>query len=875
MAFTAKRRLDYRPCNFTASTIDLTFELDGDNTVVTALTHFKRTFGDKKDPLVLTGDNLKLNEVLLNGLSCRYSIDDEQNLCIENVPDEFDLSIKTSIAPAKNTALMGLYKFDGIYCTQCEPDGFRRITYALDRPDVQSVYTVKIVADAYGTPILLSNGNLIKEGTQNGRHYCLWHDPFPKPSYLFALVAGNFDVIEGKYVTKSGRKVNLGVYVRCGACERGVYAMQCIKDSMAWDEKRFNLEYDLDNFKLVATDFFNQGAMENKSLNIFNSLYVLVDKRTATDLNYYNVQSVIGHEYFHNWTGDRVTLRDWFQLSLKESLTVFRDQEFSSDVFNRPLTRLNAINVIRSAQFAEDAGPMAHSVRPDEVMQMNNFYTVTIYDKGAEVIRMIHTLLGEEKFQKGLALYIRRHDGHSATIEDFVMAMEEASMVDLAQFRRWYSQAGTPKVYASYSYDEAGQTLTLNLSQQTSPTLKQKVKEPFVIPIRTSFLDEQGNKVVPEGMNQDGILVLKEASQSFVFKKVNRPLLPVLLEDFSAPVRLAAPYSKDDYQRMLKYSDDAFIKQNAAVSLIEMYLKAHIDKASSGGELPEPASLIEAFSYLLQNPREDKILISKTALIPDLNTLMQQFNKIDLDALDKCRQFLEKRCAMALHKIWEQVYAQNKVQGPYVFNVEGFACRAMRNLALKMLALSFKEQGEHERASSLVREHYFGAGNMTDKLAAMTVAVHLTLACSDEILAAFEEEFGSDPLTFDNYFRVQATAPFPDTVFKVRKLMNHKSFEISNPNRVRALIGAMALSNPVVLHRSDGAGYELLLEVVDKLNKLNPIVAARILTPLISFKRFDDKRQGLIKEGLLKLKAKDNLCSDVYEKIEAALSAED
>ena len=474
--FKAKKRLDYKKPDFTATDIELNFVLGNDYTVVRSTAHYVRLTADSKAPLRLDGEELELKDVLLNGQPCKYTVS-ENELIVHDVQDDFELTTECVINPAANTSLMGLYKSAGCFCTQCEPEGFRRITYFLDRPDVLAKYRVRIVAPEYGCGVLLSNGNLVDVGVEDGRNFAVWEDPFPKPSYLFAMVAGTFDIIEDKFVTKSGREVQLGLYVDRGAYSRGKWAMECIKQSMAWDEQRFGLEYDLDVFNVVAVDFFNFGAMENKGLNIFNSSCVLVDRETATDTNFYTVQGVIGHEYFHNWTGDRVTLRDWFQLSLKESLTVFRDQEFSSDVNSRVLTRLDAVNLIRSRQFAEDAGPMAHPVRPEQVMEMNNFYTVTIYDKGAEIIRMIHTILGEASFQRGVAEYIKHHDGSAATIEDFILSMETASLRDLSQFRRWYSQAGTPELFAKWSYANVDGVTSENIDSEPHATDSNKASD--------------------------------------------------------------------------------------------------------------------------------------------------------------------------------------------------------------------------------------------------------------------------------------------------------------------------------------------------------------------------------------------------------------
>lgn len=869
--YKPKRRLDYKAPDFTALSVDLTFELAEEATVVHSNVRYQRLTDDKRKSLVLDGEDLDLISVTVDGSPCKYRRE-KDSLIISNVPDEFEVQIKNVIDPAANSELMGLYKSNGTYCTQCEPQGFRRITYFLDRPDVLARYRVTIIAPEYGCGVLLSNGNLVDSGERDGRAYAVWEDPFPKPSYLFALVAGTFDIIKDEFKTKSGRNVKLELYVDRGAYERGLWAMESIKTSMKWDESRFNLEYDLDNFKVVAVDFFNQGAMENKGLNIFNSIYVMVDPETATDTAFYNVESVIGHEYFHNYTGDRVTLRDWFELSLKESLTVFRDQEFSSDVASRTLTRLHAVNVIRGPQFAEDASPMAHAVRPDEVMEMNNFYTVTIYDKGAEVIRMIHTLIGELKFRQGLKEYLTKFDGQAVTIEDFLQCMEKVSGENLEQFRLWYTQAGTPTVKASWIYDEEAGQLKLTLEQTTAPTRGQSEKLPFYMPIRGSFLNAQGQNVHPAELNQNGLIILKEAKQEYAFT-LDKDTIPVLLRDFSAPVRLEAPYTAANYAHMLEYCDDAFIKVDSSISLQNRYIHENITKVARELAPSDPTDLIAVIKHLLQS-RDDKTdlhLLNEAIKIQPLVNMMETFESIDIDALNTTRKLLETAVALECYEEFASVYAKVRASSPK-YSVANMGMRALNNTALHMLTVALLAQDKAADASELVKKHYQNARNMTDGLAALTEAVHQKLNCAQELLADFEAKFADDPLVFDNYFRTQATAPDAETVFIVRKLLRHERYDATNPNRIRALPGAMALANPVALHRADGSGYVLLCEVVTALNEQNPHVAARILTPLLSYKRFDDKRQKLIVENLRKLQQLPNISRSIFEKVNAALN---
>lgn len=883
-SFQVKRRLDYKKPDFTAVDINLTFTLSDEATVVRNSAHYQRLTADSHAPLRLDGEDLVLNELLLNGQPCRYQ-EVDGGLVVYDVPNEFELTTEVVINPMANTSLMGLYKSCGCFCTQCEPEGFRRITFFLDRPDVLAKYRVTVIGPEYGCGVLLSNGNLVDSGTKNGRNYTVWEDPFPKPSYLFALVAGTFDIIEDKFVTKSGREVDLALYVDRGAYKRGLFAMQAIKDSMAWDEKRFNLEYDLDNFKVVAVDFFNFGAMENKSLNIFNSSCVLVDEETATDTNYYRVQGVIGHEYFHNYTGDRVTLRDWFQLSLKESLTVFRDQEFSSDVNSRVLTRLDAINLIRSKQFAEDAGPMAHPVRPEQVMEMNNFYTVTIYDKGAEVIRMIHTILGEEKFQKGVAQYLERYDGSAATIEDFILTMENASMQDLTQFRRWYSQAGTPEVYAKWNFvpseaDAATGTLTLTLTQSTPATPGQKTKEPFLIPVRTSFLTAAGIKVEPAELPESGVLLFKDKEQSFVFTNVPAGTIPVVFRDFSAPVKLSSIYTNQDYLNLLEHCDDPFIRVDAQHSLVASYIHQNIDKVDLG-ELPEPTAIINATRYVLNDSELDLQLKALLIKLPSFESMIETFKKVNLDSLMAIYRKLQRILAVTLQQEYQALEHATLSSGKYHYDAKSAARRAAHGAALYMVALGYVAQAEDGalvdamiKADDLISRAYYDANNMTDRFAAINTAVSLDLPCKSALLASFEESYGKDPLTFDKYFAMQAAVAKEDTVKVVRKLLTHPRFDLTNPNRVRALVGTLGYNNPYALNRRDGSGYLLIYDVVKQLNSINPSMAARILDGMMGYRRFDAARQANAEEYLNKIRNIDGLNRAVYEKVNAALSQE-
>lgn len=872
--FKVQKRSDYKAPDFTALDIELTFDLADDYTVVRSVAHYKRLTSDRRAPLRLDGEELELREVQLNGMACQSSIDQGQ-LVIENVPDEFELTVENVISPARNSLLMGLYKNGSAYCTQCEPEGFRRITYFLDRPDVLARYKVTIIAPDYGCSVLLSNGNLIAEGERGGRRYCTWEDPFPKPSYLFALVAGTFDIIRDTFRTKSGRSVSLELYVDPGCHDRGLWAMRSIKQAMAWDEARFGLEYDLDNFKVVAVDFFNQGAMENKSLNIFNSIYVLTDKDTGTDRDFYNVQSVIGHEYFHNWTGDRVTLRDWFQLSLKESLTTFRDQEFSSDVASRAVTRLQAIHVIRTAQFAEDASPMSHPVRPEQVMEMNNFYSVTIYDKGAEVIRMIHSLIGEECFRCGLTLYLTRYDGKAATIDDFVSCMAEVSGRSFEQFMRWYTQDGTPQVEASWTYLPELKVLRLKLKQQTAPTVHQKNKLPLYIPLRTSFMHVSGRTVTPPELPADGIVILDKAEQSYDFSVEDNSVIPVLLRDFSAPVRLNAPYTDADLQHLAAFCDDPFIKMDSTSNLIKRWCNQNAAAARAGEPVAAPKAVCSALGLVLADSGVDPNLTAMMVDVPAVTDMMEYADKIDLDALQVLQRELKVQVASSLYDQFADIYKRKRSRGAYRYSMQEAGRRALVNLALKMLTTADVAAGQLEKADERVQAHYQEANNLTDRLSALRTAVHSDLPCAGVLCEEFQHRYDHDTLVYDYFFRVQATAENDGVVYKVRKLMQEDPhFSLLNPNRVRALLGTLVQLNPCAFHRTDGTGYVLLTDVVRSLNGSNAMVAAKLLGPILSFRRFDPVRQQLMRECLLNIRSIPALSRSILEKVDAALQAE-
>ncbi|EPB0478564.1 aminopeptidase N [Providencia stuartii] len=866
----AKYRQDYQAPDYTISEIDLDFILDPAKTVVTAISQVKR-LNPASSTLELHGEDLKLVSIEVDGQPWTDYKEQDGKLILASLPEAFTLRIVNEISPEKNTALEGLYVSGDALCTQCEAEGFRHITYYQDRPDVLARYTTTITADKQRYPYLLSNGNRIAEGTlDDGRHWVKWQDPFPKPSYLFALVAGDFDVLRDTFVTRTGREVALELFVDKGNLDRAPWAMQSLKNAMKWDEDRFGLEYDLDIYMIVAVDFFNMGAMENKGLNVFNSKYVLAKNETATDKDYLNIESVIGHEYFHNWTGNRITCRDWFQLSLKEGLTVFRDQEFSSDLGSRSVNRINNVKVMRAAQFAEDASPMAHPIRPEKVIEMNNFYTLTVYEKGAEVIRMIHTLLGEEMFQAGMQLYIHRHDGSAATCDDFVQAMEDASNVDLSLFRRWYSQSGTPVLTVRDEYFPEKQQYVLHVSQMTPPTADQSEKQPLHIPLDIELYGEDG-AVIPLqylGSSVNAVLNVTQASQTFTFDNVPSRPVPSLLREFSAPVKLDYPYSDEQLAFLMQYASNEFSRWDAAQQLIGNYVKINVANYQAGNALVLPEHVIDAFRAVLLNDTIDPALAALILTLPSENEMAELFQTIDPDAIHHVANFIAHQLATAMADEFLAVYQSIKIDGYHVDHSD-IAKRSLRNVCLQYIAAG----DDQALADKLVSEQFKSADNMTDSLAALTAASESQLPCLESLMTAFDERWHHDGLVMDKWFTLQGTSPAPDVLQKVRSLLNHRSFSMSNPNRVRSLVGAFTSGNPSAFHAKDGSGYQFLYEILVDLNTRNPQVASRLIEPLIRLKRFDDKRQGLMRNTLEQLKALDNLSGDLFEKVTKALES--
>ncbi|TYB29402.1 aminopeptidase N [Aggregatibacter actinomycetemcomitans] len=863
----AKYRKDYQTPDFTVTDIYLDFQLEPEKTIVVATSKYQR-LNEKSTTLRLDGYDFQFSSIKLNGKPFSQYQQDHESLTLDLAQvaaEQFELEITTVLNPAANTSLQGLYQSGDAFCTQCEAEGFRQITYMLDRPDVLARYTTKITADKAQYPFLLSNGNRIAGGElDDGRHWVEWNDPFPKPSYLFALVAGDFDVLQDKFVTKSGREVALELYVNRGI-DRADWAMQSLKRAMKWDEERFDLEYDLNIYMIVAVDFFNMGAMENKGLNIFNDKYVLANPQTATDDDYLAIESVIAHEYFHNWTGNRVTCRDWFQLSLKEGLTVFRDQEFSSDTGSRPVNRINNVKFLRTVQFAEDAGPMAHPIRPEKVIEMNNFYTVTVYEKGAEVIRMLHTLLGEKGFQKGMKLYISENDGKAATCEDFVSAMERANELDLTQFRRWYSQSGTPELTISDRYDEKNHVYQLQVSQLTPPTADQMEKVNLHIPLKIALYDENGVAQTlydSEGV-VDNVLNITQKDQTFEFHNIYTKPVPALLSDFSAPVKLDYDYKTSQLITLVKFAENGFIRWDAVQMLLNAELRRNVSNYQQGIELDLSAETIAVLQQILTNYQKDIELTSLILTLPKATEFAELFKTIDPDAISAVREFMARAIAENLQELLFKTYNQIRLD-EYKIERQDIALRKLRNVCLSYLAYT-------NMGNSLVNKHYSYSNNMTDTLAALTAATQAKLPCRDNLLADFEQKWQQDGLVMDKWFALQATRPEENVLQNVMQLMDHPSFNFNNPNRVRSLVGTFAGQNLKAFHAIDGSGYRFLTDILIKLNKSNPQVASRLIEPLIRFARYDAQRQTLMKRALERISETEDLSRDLYEKIEKAL----
>ncbi|WP_338525448.1 aminopeptidase N [Pseudomonas batumici] len=873
---------DYQAPDYLIDETHLTFELFEDHTLVHAQLVMRRNpaRGPGLPPLVLDGQLLELLSVQLDDRvlsSADYRIDDS-HLTLQPTNERFSVDTSVKIHPETNTALEGLYKSGTMFCTQCEAEGFRKITYYLDRPDVMSKFTTTVIAEQHRYPVLLSNGNPVGSGPQDdGRHWATWEDPFMKPAYLFALVAGDLWCVEDSFATLSGRNVALRIYVEPENIDKCQHAMNSLKKSMRWDEEVYGREYDLDIFMIVAVNDFNMGAMENKGLNIFNSSAVLARAETATDAAHQRVEAIVAHEYFHNWSGNRVTCRDWFQLSLKEGFTVFRDAGFSADMNSRTVKRIQDVAYLRTHQFAEDAGPMAHAVRPDSFIEISNFYTLTVYEKGSEVVGMIHTLLGAEGFRKGSDLYFQRHDGQAVTCDDFVKAMEDANGVDFTQFKRWYSQAGTPRLEVSGHYDQAAKTYSLTFRQSCPQTPDKQEKLPFVIPVEIGLLNAQGEEIALQlaGEATPGatsrVLSVTEAEQTFSFVGIDAWPLPSLLRGFSAPVKLSFPYSREQLMFLMQHDSDGFNRWDAGQQLSVQVLQDLIAQHQKGEKLVLHPLLVPALRNVLANEQLDPAMVAEMLSLPSEAYLAEISEVADVEAIHTAREFLRRRLSEQLFgELWQRYQANRALSRdtPYVAENEHFARRALQNIALSYLMLS----GRIEVVEAAL-EQFESSDNMTERLTALAVLVNSPFETQKALaLASFAEHFKDNPLVMDQWFSVQAGSVLPGGLQRVKALMEHPAFTLKNPNKVRALIGAFAGQNLINFHAADGSGYRFLADIVIQLNALNPQIAARQLAPLTRWRKYDDARQALMKAELERIRGSGELSADVYEVVSKSLA---
>ncbi|MBO3759516.1 aminopeptidase N [Ciceribacter sp. L1K22] len=871
---------DYRPTDFVLERVDLTFELDPTETKVEARLIFHRREGaDPSAPLVLDGDDLTMTSLLFDQIEMetdRYTASAD-SLVIRDLPatEPFEITVVTMINPEANTQLMGLYRSNGIYCTQCEAEGFRRITYFPDRPDVLSVYTVNIIADKEANPLLLSNGNFLGgAGFGPDKHFAAWFDPHPKPSYLFALVAGDLGIVEDTFTTMSGREVALKIYVEHGKEARAAYAMDALKRSMKWDEEVFGREYDLDIFMVVAVSDFNMGAMENKGLNIFNDKYVLADPETATDQDYANIEAIIAHEYFHNWTGNRITCRDWFQLCLKEGLTVYRDHEFSADMRSRAVKRIAEVRHLRSEQFPEDAGPLAHPVRPTKYREINNFYTTTVYEKGSEVTRMINTILGADGFKKGMDLYFERHDGDAATVEDFVKSFEDATSRDLKQFSLWYHQAGTPQITVSTTYDASAKTFTVSLEQMVPATPGQSTKEPMHIPLKFALLSDNGSEMSPGGIAggevTGDVLHLTDRAQTLVFSGIgSRPVLS-LNRGFSAPVTLHFAQSDDDLGLIARHESDLFARWQAITDLALPALTAAATNVRNGAPVVVGEALTKALLDIAGNEALEPAFRAQALALPSEADVARELGaNNDPDAIRDGRQAVLTAIAVAGKDIFGGLFASlSSATGAFSPDAASAGRRALKNAALSYLTLA-------EKTPVLAAKAFAEADNMTDLAQALTILVHNFPDSKEatEALAAFEKRFAENALVIDKWFAIQAAIPGAGTFDRVVALMSNKHYKADNPNRVRSLIGSFAFSNATGFNRPDGAAYELLASQILDIDKKNPQLAARLLTSMRSWRLLEPSRADKARAALVRIESAASLSTDVRDIVERMLKA--
>jgi aminopeptidase N len=871
---------DYTPSEFIIDHIFLHFDLHETRTIVKSILKIRRRTSTKKSlaPLVLDGVNLKLISIAIDATRLTeedYAVDDK-SLTVLRPKDEFTLETEVEINPQENKALSGLYLSGKVMCTQCESHGFRRITYFLDRPDVLTRFTTTITADKHRFPVLLANGNLVDSKEIDGdRNWVKWEDPTLKPCYLFALVAGNLESVEDTFITQSDRSVKLSVYVEPGKHQQATHAMSSLKEAMRWDEINYGREYELDVYMIVAVNDFNFGAMENKGLNIFNDKYILANQETATDDDFVNIKLVVGHEYFHNWSGNRVTLRDWFQITLKEGLTVFREQQFTADSTSQVVARIRQVKGLKDLQFPEDAGPLAHPIYPDSYIEINNFYTHTVYEKGAEVIRMVHTILGPKKFRKAMDLYFSRNDGHSVTVEEFLTAMEEGGEIDLSQFRRWYKQAGTPVLTVTDAYLPNEQTYSLTVNQDCAPTPGQSEKQPFHIPLSVGLVDDKGNAVDVQLKDQTleqavdtAVLHIKDKSQTFQFVNVPAKPIPSLLRNFSAPVKLVYEYSDETLTFLMAHDSNLFNRWQAAQTLTVRILVQLVEDYKSEKAFVAPEIFYKALASLFEGGVQDPAFVAEMLMLPTEASLAIEFAQVDVDAIHVAHQWLKREIAQKLLSTFMHYYQEHVSTATYQLDFTSIGTRRLKNVILSYLAALGDKDIYH-----LCFKQFETAHNMTDAMGAMIALNHSDCSERSAALTSFYQRWHHETLIIDKWYSVQAMSTLPDTLSQVISLTQHDTFDIKNPNRVRALLGTFALHNPVRFHDVHGAGYKLLADHALEIDQFNPQLASRITEPLIHWKKYDNKRQQHMKAELERIRKAGKLSSDLYEIVEKGRKA--
>jgi aminopeptidase N len=864
---------DYTVPEFLISHTELRFNLSADDTVVRSRLTIQRNPACKKDKpaLVLMGEELELISIAVDGQPLpegAFNLN-EQTLTLVPPADKFILQISNRINPASNTALSGLYESKKMLCTQCEAEGFRRITWYLDRPDVMSIFNVTIEANSDLYPILLSNGNRTDSGKlDNGKHWVSWFDPFPKPSYLFALVAGNLACLTDSFTTRSNRDVRLEVYVEEHDLDKTQHAMQSLKNAMCWDEEAFGREYDLDVYMIVAVSHFNMGAMENKGLNVFNTKYVLASERTATDTDFENIEAVIGHEYFHNWSGNRVTCRDWFQLSLKEGFTVFRDQQFTAHQTSDAVKRIKDVNMLRTHQFAEDAGPLSHPIRPDSFVEINNFYTLTIYEKGAEVVRMLYTLLGNDGFRKGCDLYFERHDGQAATTDDFVKALEDANHADFSHFKNWYSQAGTPIVEVCTEYNEDEKTYTLTFKQHCPTTPNQTTKDNFHIPISLGLVDENGQEISLQNNQKTVVLELTDSEQRFTFNNINAEPTPSILRGFSAPVKLKHALSIKQQIHLFQHDSDSFNRWEAGQNTLSRLIFDTVEAIQNRQTLPSvPKTLIEAFRCILKQPLNDLAYQALLLSLPSKAYLAEQMDVVDIDALYQAHHAVKNALSTSLNALWLSNYTSYH-QADAGISAQDIAQRSFKNLCLGYLMAQ-----QDASTTALCTTQFDAAQNMTDQIAALSQLSHLDSQQNTRYFDAFYQQWKTEDLVIDKWFALQACSEKPGALDDVKRLLEHPDFDIKTPNRVRSVISTFAMANPLHFNAADGSGYEFIADNIITLDAINPQVAARLANSLSRWKKFNANRQQLIRSQLQRIQSHTPLSKDVLEIVSRSLDA--